>query len=207
MTDEELKELVAGLAVDSAKLKAELREAKEIILENERVANERTAKNDAIAAKNEAIAAKNEARFSKMHFDQSAMSHNFGSAVEDYFYNSMADNPTLGGIQFDDIGRNVQRRSKRLEDEYDIVLYNGDCIALIECKTKAHEKDITTLIDKKVANFRALFPHYKDYKIYLGLASFSFYPDLEAFAREKGVAILKQKGEVMEIEADNLKAY
>ena len=200
MTDEELKALVAGLAVDSAKLKAELREAKEIILENERVANERT-------AKNEAIAAKNEARFSKMHFDQSAMSHNFGSAVEDYFYNSMADNPTLGGIQFDDIGRNVQRRSKRLEDEYDIVLYNGDCIALIECKTKAHEKDITTLIDKKVGNFRTLFPYYKDYKIYLGLASFSFYPDLEAFAKEKGVAILKQKGEVMEIEADNLKAY
>ena len=193
MTDEELKAFRAEIDTKQAILD----------LEHSKRMNDF---DESIAELNVQIK-KNEEKFSKMKFDLSAMSNNYGSGVEDYFYNSMADNPTLGGIQFDDIGRNVQRRSKRLEDEYDIVLYNGDCIALIECKTKAHEKDITTLIDKKVGNFRTLFPYYKDYKIYLGLASFSFYPDLEAFAKEKGVAILKQKGEVMEIEADNLKAY
>ncbi len=193
MTDEELKAFRAEIDTKQAILD----------LEHSKRMNDF---DESIAELNVQIK-KNEVKFSKMKFDLSAMSNNYGSGVEDYFYNSMADNPTLGGIQFDDIGRNVQRRSKRLEDEYDIVLYNGDCIALIECKTKAHEKDITTLIDKKVGNFRTLFPYYKDYKIYLGLASFSFYPDLEAFAKEKGVAILKQKGEVMEIEADNLKAY
>ena len=193
MTDEELKAFRAEIDTKQAILD----------LEHSKRMNDF---DESIAELNVQIK-KNEEKFSKMKFDLSAMSNNYGSGVEDYFYNSMADNPTLGGIQFDDIGRNVQRRSKRLEDEYDIVLYNGDCVALIECKTKAHEKDITTLIDKKVGNFRTLFPYYKDYKIYLGLASFSFYPDLEAFAKEKGVAILKQKGEVMEIEADNLKAY
>ncbi len=63
------------------------------------------------------------------------------------------------------------------------------------------------LIDNKANNFRTLFPDFKDYKIYLGLASFSFYPELENFAKQNGVAILKQKGDVVEIEADNLKAY
>jgi len=207
MTDEELKELVAGLAVSTAEIKA--MQAATVVSNAETAA--RNAENVAqrIEDRREAKEreAENEAKLSKMKFDLSAMSNNYGSGVEDYFYNSMADNPTLGGIQFDDIGRNVQRRSKRLEDEYDIVLYNGDCVALIECKAKAHEKDITTLIDKKVGNFRTLFPYYKDYKIYLGLASFSFYPKLEAFAKQKGVAILKQKGDVLEIEADNLKAY
>ena len=119
----------------------------------------------------------------------------------------MLDNPKLGGIEFDSISKNVHRRANRLEDEYDIVLYNGDCVALIECKFKAHENDIRRLIDRKVDNFRTLFPYYKDYAIYLGLASFSFYPELEDFAKENGVAILKQKGDVVEIEANNLRAY
>jgi hypothetical protein len=41
----------------------------------------------------------------------------------------------------------------------------------------------------------------------LGIASFSFYPELEQFAKQNGVAILKQKGDVVEIEGTNLKVY
>jgi len=41
----------------------------------------------------------------------------------------------------------------------------------------------------------------------LGLASFGFYPELEQFAHENGVAILKQKGDVVQVDADYLKAY
>ena len=78
---------------------------------------------------------------------------------------------------------------------------------LIEDKYKAHESDVRKLIDRKVGNFKILFPDSQDYAIYLGIASFSFYPELEAFEKANGVAVLKQKGEVVEIEADNLKAY
>jgi hypothetical protein len=119
----------------------------------------------------------------------------------------LSDNPIFGGVTYDKVKKNIYSINKRLEDEYDIVMYNGDSIAIIECKYKAHENDLNKLIDKKVDNFRALFPDFKDYAIYLGLASFSFYPELEEMANENGVAILKQKGDVLEIEADNLKAY
>jgi len=63
------------------------------------------------------------------------------------------------------------------------------------------------LIDKKADNFRKLFPFYKNYKIYLGLASFSFYDDLKVMAKQNGIAILKHTGYLTEIEADNLKVY
>ncbi len=175
MTDNELKELVAGLAVSNAELTAQMK--------------------------------KTDATLERMGIQLGGINDNTGMTTEDYFYNSMYDNPVLGGIRFDTIRKNIHTKTKRLEDEYDIVLYNGDCIGLIECKYKAHEKDLRKLIDKKVGNFRLLFPDFKDYKIYLGLASFSFYPELETMAKENGVAILKQKGQVVEISADNLKAY
>ena len=196
MTDNELKELVAGLAVSQAKT------------------DEQMAKTDAQIAKTEALMAETTAQMKstdetlkRMGIHLGGITDNIGMTTEEYFYNSLYDNPKLGNIKFDSISKNIHIKTKRLEDEYDIVMYNGDCIALIECKYKAHENDVRKLIDKKVGNFRILHPDFKNYSIYLGIASFSFYPELEKFAKENGVAILKQKGDVVEIEAENLKIY
>lgn len=165
------------------------------------------AENAAQFARTEAQIARSEAKLARMGIHLGGITDNTGLTTEEYFYNSMLDNPVLGGIRFDTIRKNIHIKTKRLEDEYDIVLYNGDSIGLIECKYKAHENDLRKLIDKKVDSFRELHPDYKDYKIYLGLASFYFYPELEEMAKRNGVAILKQKGDVVEIQADNLRAY
>ena len=175
MTDNELKELVAGLAVSQAKTDAQMNRTDETL--------------------------------KRMGIHLGGITDNNGSNAEEYFFNSLQTTPVLGGIKFDDVKKNIHAIKLRLEDEYDIVMYNGDCIALIECKYKAHENDLRKLIGKKVDNFKELFPYYSNYKIYVGLASFSFYPELEELAKQKGVAILKQRGEVMEIVAENLKAY
>jgi len=167
MTDIELKELVAGLAVSQAKT------------------DEQLAKTDAQIAKTEALMAETTAQMKstdetlkRMGIHLGGITDNIGMTTEEYFYNSLYDNPKLGKINFDSISKNIHTKTKRLEDEYDIVMYNGDCIALIECKYKAHENDVRKLIDKKVGNFRILYPDFKDYSIYLGIASFSFYPEL-----------------------------
>ena len=81
----------------------------------------------------------------------------------------MLDNPILGGLEYNKIKKNVYSVTKKLEDQYDIVMYNGNCIAIIECKYKAHENDLHKLIDKKVDNFRTLFPDFKVYSIYYPL--------------------------------------
>ena len=119
----------------------------------------------------------------------------------------MADKPELGGVKYDSITKNYIIKSKRGQGEFDIVMLNGESIALIECKYKAHLSDVEMLITKQVDSFKRLFPVYANFKFYLGIASFSFYPELEKFAKQNGVAILKQKGGVVEIEADNLKVY
>ena len=175
MTDNELKELVAGLAVSNAELTIKMKET--------------------------------DATLERMGIHLGGITDNNGSNTEDYFYNSLLDNPVLGGIKYDSISKNLEIRSKRTQGEFDLVMFNGESIALIECKYKAHKRDVEKLINTKVDSFKNLFPVYANYKFYLGIASFSFYPELEDFAKQNGVAILKQKGEIVEIEADNLKAY
>ena len=203
MTDNELKELVAGLAVSQAKTDEQMAITDAQFKET----NLKFAETEAQMKRTDEQIKRTDEKMERIFTEMGGISNNMGLSAEEYFYNSLADSLQLGGIHFDEIGKNVQKKSKRLEDEYDIVLYNGDCIALIECKYKAHENDLRKLMDKKANNFKELFPFYKDYKIYLGLSSFSFYSELEGLAKQNGVAILKQKGDIMVVEADNLKAF
>ena len=210
MTDNELKELVAGLAVSNNRLTAKMDRTDELMRKNAEQMKknaEQMKKTDEQMKKNAEQVKKDEAKLARMGFTLGSMSNNHGESTEEYFYNLLYDDPRLGIIKFDEITKNIHGKIARLEDEFDIAMYNGNNIALIECKYKAHEKDVMNLIEKKVQNFKQLFPYYANHTFYLGIASFSFYPKLEDLAKEKGVAILRQKGEVVEIEADNLKAY
>lgn len=58
-----------------------------------------------------------------------------------------------------------------LQDEFDIILINGTSVAIIEIKYKVRPNDIEKLF-KKMENFRILFPIYKNYKLYAGMAGF-----------------------------------
>ena len=189
MTDNELKELVAGLAVSQAKTDAQM------------------AKTDAMFVETATQMKRTDETLARIGITLGNVTNNTGSITEEYFYNSMKAKPILGGVAYNKVDRNIKGNVPKVEDEFDIVMYNGDSIALKECKTKVHESDLRKLIEDKAKNFREIFPSYKDYKIYLGLASFSFYDDLEQMAKQNGVAILKHKGDLAVIDADNLKAY
>jgi hypothetical protein len=107
------------------------------------------------------------------------MASNHGSFAEEYFSNSFENGKkNFFGEKFDDVKKNLKNFWQGIEDEYDIVLYNHTSAAIIEVKYKAHINDIPVVL-KKAETFRILFPHYKEFKIYLGLASMSFYPELE----------------------------
>ena len=93
-----------------------------------------------------------------------------------------------------------------LKDEFDIVLFNHTSVALIEVKYKAHENDIPKVL-KKAETFRILFPDYKDFKIYLGLATMAFYPELEQACINQGIAIIKQVGDTVVINDKHLKVF
>lgn len=136
------------------------------------------------------------------------MSNSNGAFAEEFFFNDLNKNKTIGGIKFDAINKNVSFSKKGINGEFDIVLINGDAIGLIETKYKATEDNLDDLITLKASSFRALFPEFKEYKFYLGLAGMSFdSKKVEDKAHKAGVAILKQKGNVMLMDDANLKVY
>jgi len=133
--------------------------------------------------------------------------HNHGSFAEEYFFTAFEDGQqNFFGEKFDNIQKKVSHFWQGLEDEYDIVLYNHTSVALIEVKYKAHKNDIPGVI-KKAETYRILFPNYKDFKIYLGLASMSFYDELELECINQGIAIIKQVGNKVVINDAHLKVY
>ena len=114
----------------------------------------------------------------------------------------------MGGIKFDAINKNVSFSKKGINGEFDIVLVNGDAIGLVESKYKVTQANIKDLITKKPSSFRLLFPEFKEYKFYLGIAGMSFEnKGVEDQAHKAGIAILKQKGDVLLVDDSNLKVY
>jgi len=149
----------------------------------------------------------NEKRWKELSKQLGGMAKSQGDFAEEYFFNSFDDGKTnFFGEKFDLIKKNLTNVWEGLEDEYDIVLYNHASVAIIEVKYKARLEDIPQVL-KKAETFRILFPHYKDFKIYLGLASMSFESKSEQECVEQGIAVIKQIGDKVVINDTNLKVF
>jgi hypothetical protein len=133
--------------------------------------------------------------------------NNHGFFAEEYFFNSFEKNKrNFFGEKFDKIKDHVKGIKDNFEDEYDILLINGKSIGIVEVKFKAHENDVPKVL-RKAETFRVNFPEYKEHKIYLGLATMSFYPELEQECINEGIAVIKQVGDTVVINDKHLKVF
>ena len=132
-----------------------------------------------------------------------------GDMAEDTVYNALEQKMTFANIEFDDIDRNWNRKSKKLkiQGEYDVILKNGDILAIIETKYKVRKDDVTKFATTKLENFRKLFDEYKNYKILLGISGMSFEKDAIEEAKENGVGIIKVVGDKVEYHTEGIKEY
>ena len=140
------------------------------------------AKTDAQLAKTDVKLAKIGAKIDKVSDMYGGLSNNIGATTEEFFVNALHKKPVINGMQFDIIYKQLNGKTKNIQDEFDIVLLNGVSVFIIEVKNKAHKNDIDRLIDKKSQNFAVLFPHYSHYKTYLGLATFCIDDELKSYA-------------------------
>jgi hypothetical protein len=165
MTDDELKALVASLAVAQQKTDEQLKET--------------------------------DRKLQKVSDMLGGIGQNQGDVAEKFFFNSLVDDPHLGGIHFDDISKNESKQRGKLQEEYDIVMTNGNAIGIVEVKYKAHENDLGKL-ERKMRNFKTLFPWFNDYKLYGAIASFHINDDAKKEALERGFFVLQRKVEVVQ---------
>jgi len=133
--------------------------------------------------------------------------NNFGKFAEEYFFNSFeSGQKNFFGENFDEIEKNIKGFKKGFKDEYDILLINGKSIGIVEVKFRSNENDVPKVL-RKAETFRANFPEYKKHQIYLGLATMSFYPELEQECINEGIAVIKQVGDNVVINDKHLKVF
>ena len=131
-----------------------------------------------------------------------------GEITEDYFFNILKENKNIAELKFDNIERNLYQYARHdLKGEYDIIMFNGDSVLIVEIKNKIRNKDIANLKTKQIANFRELFPNYKDFKIYGAVAGFTIKDELIKKANDEGFFVLQKKGDIMVEKHKNIKSY
>ncbi|WGK68470.1 hypothetical protein P0082_08255 [Candidatus Haliotispira prima] len=130
---------------------------------------------------------------------------NTGCFAEELFSGSFKRNPVLGGTRYDRIECNVLDSNGKTE--YDILLFNGSSVAIIEIKYKAHLKDIEDLLEKKAVAFRLSHPECAGHKLYLGLATTISNDELVQKASEAGIYLLGQNGLHVELLCDNVQTF
>jgi hypothetical protein len=146
-------------------------------------------------------------RISNVTRQVGGMANSNGDAAEELFATSLAAKMMFAGQRYDAIDRNVKRKAGDRQGEFDIVLYNGASVAIIEVKNKAGAADLEKLVTKQLPDFRALFPLYRDHAVYLGIGSRSFDNSVVKKAHELGIGILRQKGDTIETDTGNVRAY
>ena len=184
MTDRELKDLVASLAISQQKTDEQLRDLQHKMNQTDEQMKKTDMKIDKIA---------------KMVGN---MGNNQGEVAEEYFVNSLKDVLKIGELNFDYLLENVHLQTKKINDEFDILLVNGSSVAIIEVKYKVHPNVIDSL-EKKIEHFK-LMKEYKNYNIYAGVAGFKVPKEVISKAEEKGYFVLKRKGDVIEEYIKNL---
>jgi hypothetical protein len=142
----------------------------------------------------------------------SGISNSNGKFAEELFYDSLEKSKTFAGVHFDSISNEFGGEIKIpsgtiVKDQFDIIMRNDKTIAIIEIKYKAEIDYPKKMAEKKIKNFRLLFPYYAKYKIYLGLGSLSFSQRVIQEAKKYGVGLLKQCGNTIEYKTNWVRAY
>ncbi len=182
MTDDELKALVASLAVDSKNLHEAQRET------------------DAQIKATDEQMKRTDEKLERIGISLGNIGQNQGDVAEEFFFQSLIKDNHLGSIRFDDVTKNMAKHRGQLQEEYDLVMTNGDVIGIVEVKYKAHENDLDKL-DRKMKHFKKLFPIYQNYKQYGAIASFHINDDAKKEALRRGYFVLQRSGDLVHTES------
>ncbi len=119
--------------------------------------------------------------------------NNLGDIAEDFFGRTLEQVPRLGNIEFEQVQRNLRvSTKKKLRGEYDVVLFNGDSVGVVEVKSKLLPKDVKKFLEVNLPKFRDLFPRLQNFHLYGAVAGMAIPPEVQEMAEKAGLFVLTQ---------------
>jgi hypothetical protein len=198
MTDDELKELVASLAIDTKNM----HEAQNRTDEQMKRTDEQMKRTDEQMKRTDEQLKRTDEKLERIGISLGNISNNQGDVAEEFFFQSLIKDNRLGKIRFDDVVKNMEKHRGQIQEEYDLVMTNGDVIAVVEVKYKAHKNDLDKL-DRKMRHFKKLFPIYQAFKQYGAIAAFHINDDAKEEALRRGYFVLQRSGDLIHTESSD----
>ncbi len=196
MTDDELKALVASLAVAQKVTEEQMKQTSE---QMKRIDEQIKQSSEQMNRTDEQMKRTDE-KLERMGISLGNIGQNQGDVAEEFFFQSLIKDNHLGKIRFDDVVKNMEKHRGNIQEEYDLVMTNGDAIGIVEVKYKAHEKDLDKL-DRKMKHFKQLFPIYQSFKQYGAIAAFHINDDAKEEALRRGYFVLQRSGDLVHTES------
>ena len=142
--------------------------------------------------------AKTDAKIKKLEQLYSSLGINIGESAEMYFFSALSNRSSLCGIEYEHVD-SFHRKTKHIEGQYDVVLFNGDKIIVVEVKQKVHSNDITDFLERRLPKFKLVCPEFAHKQIIGAIAGMVIPFDVKEEAEQKGLIVLTQLGNDVEV--------
>jgi len=195
ITDQELRDLVASLAIKADRIDEQQAKTDAAISRLEK-SQEKT---DAQLAKTDAQLAKTIKKLDDVGLMLGNMGIMQGNITEEMIYRSLDTLFGEEGKQFYSIFQNI-KPSKAIRNqygwaEYDIIAVNGTDVLVTEVKSQLKKEDVDKFIDIQLPRFTTFFPQYKGYNVLGAMGGALVTTEIEYYALDKGLYVIVQNGE------------
>jgi len=210
MTDDELKALIASIAFVQKETGEEIKalavaqketgEQMKRTDEQMKRTDEQINRTDEQMKRTDEQMKRTDEKLERIGINLGNIGQNQGDVAEEFFFQSLIKDNRLGKIYFDDVVKNMEKHRGQIQEDYDLVMTNGDVIAVVEVKYKAHKNDLDKL-DRKMKHFKQLFPIYQSFKQYGAIAAFHINNDAKEEALRRGYFVLQRSGDLVHTES------
>ncbi len=191
MTDQELKDLVASLAVNQQKMAEETAISFKKMTEEAELSRQKTAK-------------ENDKAMKELRQQIGGIANKFGSFTEGLALPSMTK-ILRERFKMEVISPSVRVSKNGIDAEIDVLAYSNSAINevyVVEVKSHLREEAITQL-NTLMGNFRALFPEHNDKKVFGIIAAVDMSEMLKKRVLEAGFYVARIQDETFSLESPN----
>ena len=187
-----------------AKAEAE-RRAEEAKAEAERRAEEAKAEADRRAAEWErefaAYRAENDRLIKRLEKNMDGLTSRWGRFVENIVAPAVLRLFQEKGFQVQEVHQRMRsgRGSRNLE--IDIFVVDDDVAIVVEVKSRLTQNEVRQVLNT-LSHFKTAFPHYQTYRIYGAVAAIEIDKDVDTYAYNQGLFVIKQSGDSVKISKD-----
>ncbi len=118
-----------------------------------------------------------------------------GRIAEEFFYKALREERRIGALKFNEIYPNFEAKRDGRSNEYDLLLTNGELVAVVEVKHNLRRRDVEDMRKVRAPNARYYLRRFSDKKMLFVMAYMTARADVVALAHECGYATLSPDGQ------------